>query len=124
MGDDGAGSDTRPPSREVDEGGTSAENKPKERWADVESDHENPRGQRDDWEHVEEKYIDEFEAHPRSEEISNPDETFVTDWMGEIERAIEAQGSKRLWNRTLIKGFVRKAILVTRRALPMVLCAH
>ena len=105
-----------------DEEGTSAENKPKERWADVESDHENPRGQRE--EHFEGEYIAEFEAHPRSEEISNPDEVFVTDWMSEIERAIEAQGSKHLWNRTLVKGFVRKAMLVTRRALPMVLCAH
>ena len=124
MGDDGAGSDARPFSRGIEEGRTSAENQPRERWADVESDHENPKGQRDVWEHFEGEYIAEFETHPRSEEIANPDEVFVTDWMGEIERAIEAQGSKHLWNRTLVKGFVRKAMLVTRRALPMVLCMH
>ena len=113
MGEDEAGSDARSLPRRTNEGETSAENPPRERWADVESDHENPRRPRDDWEHFEGEYIDEFETQAKHEEITNPDTVFVIDWMGGIEKAIEAQGSAHLWNRTLINGLVRKAMLVT-----------
>ena len=124
MGEPGAAQGEGLTAEKGSEGETSTENQPRQRWADLESDHENPREAKEDWEHHNGEYVAEFETQSRFEDMTNPDTVMKIDWMGEIEQAIQQSGNSHLWNRTMIKGLVRAAMLITRKALPMMLCMH